>query len=157
MNMEMRFMDEAVRLSFEGMRANAGGPFGAVVVLEGEIVGRGFNDVLRTLDPTAHAEVLAIRDACARLARVDLSDCVLYASAEPCPMCLAAACWARIPRVYFANSQAEVAAIGFDDHAIHEAVASPERSRMIDLVHVEAPQALEALAEWQAKPDKVMY
>src|SRR6187397_2158323 len=114
------FMREAIRLSFETMRSNTGGPFGAVVVKDGNIIARGFNRVLETNDPTAHAEVVAIREACKVLNDFQLSGCSIYTSCEPCPMCLAAIYWARPAHVYFACTRADAAEIGFDDAHIYQ-------------------------------------
>src|ERR1700744_5882962 len=114
------FMREAIRLSQEGVRAGRGGPFGCVVVQRGKIVGRGNNQVTSTNDPTAHAEVTAIRAACRQLGTFQLTDCELYTSCEPCPMCLSAIYWARIPEVYYGNTRGDAAAIGFDDAFIYD-------------------------------------
>src|SRR6266404_1774250 len=119
------FMRRAVELSRERMRQNAGGPFGAVIVKAGEILAEGWNKVTSTNDPTAHAEVSAIRAACARLGTFSLAGCDIYTSCEPCPMCLAAIYWARLDRIYFANSREDAAAIGFDDALIYHEVAKP--------------------------------
>ena len=109
------FMQEAIKLAEEGMQSGRGGPFGCVIVRAGRVVGRGHNRVTSTNDPTAHAEVVAIRDACANLETFQLTDCELYTSCEPCPMCLSAIYWARIPTVYYGNTRGDAAAIGFDD------------------------------------------
>src|SRR5690348_1722263 len=114
------FMQEAIRLSEQGMRAGAGGPFGAVIVKDGEIIGRGCHQVLSGKDPTAHAEVVAIRQACQKLGNFDLAGCEIYCSCEPCPMCLAAIMWARLDRVYYAAGREDAAAAGFDDQIISQ-------------------------------------
>src|SRR6266850_1229610 len=129
--MKEKFMREAIRISLAKMRTNCGGPFGAVVVRHGKIVGRGWNQVTSTNDPTAHAEVTAIRDACRRLKTFQLDDCELYTSCEPCPMCLAAIYWARVPRVYYANTRADAAAIGFDDDFIYQQIPLAPGDRKI--------------------------
>src|SRR6201993_2945237 len=126
-----RFMQRALDIALERMRANQGGPFGAVIVRNGEIVAEGWNEVTSTDDPTAHAEVVAIRRACAALKTFRLSDCDIYASCEPCPMCLGAIYWARLRRVYYANSRAEATQIGFDDGFIYGEVSRIPELRTI--------------------------
>lgn len=151
------FMREAIRLSLDGVRQNQGGPFGAVVVKDGQIVGRGGNRVTASLDPTAHAEVVAIREACRNLGTFRLEGCGLFASCEPCPMCLGAIYWARLDRVYFAASRADAAAAGFDDEFIYlEIGLSPERRRLV-CESLLREEALPVFSEWRAKPDKVAY
>ena len=150
-------MDEAVRLSVEKMRAGAGGPFGAVVVLNGEIVGRGWNQVISRNDPTAHAEVEAIRAACARLGRYDLKGAEIYSSCEPCPMCLAAVYWARLERLYYANDRHDAARIGFDDAAIYDEIPKPPEERSLATRQVPSAAARAAFDEWLSKDDKVSY
>jgi len=150
-------MRAAIRLSLSKMRANCGGPFGAVVVRQGKVVGRGWNQVTAANDPTAHAEVTAIRDACRRLETFQLDDCELYTSCEPCPMCLAAIYWARLGKVYYANTRKDAAKIAFDDDLIYREVAKPISKRRMPMKQLLRPEALKAFAEWQAKPDKVRY
>src|SRR6202451_4352684 len=123
--MKEEFMREAIRLSLSKMRGNCGGPFGAVIVRKGKIVGRGWNRVTSTNDPTAHAEISAIRDACKRLKSFQLDDCELYTSCEPCPMCLAAIYWARLKKVFYANTRKDAAKIAFDDDWLYQEVAAP--------------------------------
>lgn len=150
-------MRTAIKIARTKMRANHGGPFGAVGGRAGKIVGRGWNQVTSTNDPTAHAEVAAIRDACRRLKTFSLSDRELYTSCEPCPMCLAAIYWARCRKVYYANTQQEAAEIQFDDTRLYREVAQPialRESPMKQLLHREA---LEVFAEWTAKPDKTQH
>jgi tRNA(Arg) A34 adenosine deaminase TadA len=122
------FLRAAIRLSTDGMAADEGGPFGAVVARNGEIVGRGWNRVISTNDPTAHAEVVAIRDACSRLRSFPLAGCELYASCEPCPLCLAASCWARLDRIYHAATRDDAAA-GFDDRVFYAELGKPAAKR----------------------------
>src|SRR5882724_11214571 len=129
--MNEKFMREAVRLSRAKMKANCGGPFGAVVVRKGRIVGRGWNCVTSANDPTAHAEITAIRAACKKLDTFQLDDCEIYTSCEPCPMCLAAIYWARLGKVYYANTRKDAAAIDFDDDLIYREVARPVSRRLI--------------------------
>lgn len=150
-------MREAIRISLQKMRSNHGGPFGAVVVRRGEIVGRGWNRVTSTNDPTAHAEVMAIRQACRRLKRFELQDCDIYASCEPCPMCLAAIYWARIRRVFYANAQKDAAGIGFDDGLIYHELRQPISRRKIPMKQVLRNEAIKAFAEWKRKADKTPY
>ena len=150
-------MREAIRLAEDGVRTGRGGPFGCVVVRRGEIVGRGSNRVTSTNDPTAHAEVTAIRDACAQLKTFQLADCELYTSCEPCPMCLAAIYWARIPALYYGNTRADAAAIGFDDDFIYRQVPLPPEQRAIRMQPLLHAEAQTAFREWAAKPDKIHY
>jgi guanine deaminase len=151
------FMREAIRLAEQGMHTGRGGPFGCVIVRQGEIVGRGHNRVTSTNDPTAHAEVTAIRDACANLETFQLTDCELYTSCEPCPMCLAAIYWARIPTVFFGNNRADAAAIGFDDDFIYQQVSLPPEKRAIRMAPLLRAEALASFKGWAAKTDKVKY
>ena len=150
-------MRAAIRLSLSKMRANCGGPFGAVVVRKGKIVGRGWNQVTSTNDPTAHAEVTAIRAACQKLKTFQLDDCELYTSCEPCPMCLSAIYWARFQKVYFANTRQDAAKINFDDDLIYREVAKPIAKRLIPMKQLLRPEALEVFAEWKTKADKIRY
>lgn len=150
-------MREAIRLSLVKMRGNHGGPFGAVVVHQGEIVGRGWNRVTSTNDPTAHAEVTAIRRACKKLKSFSLDDCELYTSCEPCPMCLAAIYWARLKHVYYANTRLDAARIDFDDRLIYREVALPIARRKIPMRQLLRTEALKVFAEWKTKADKTEY
>jgi tRNA(Arg) A34 adenosine deaminase TadA len=155
--MKTKFMRAAIRLSLEKMRRGAGGPFGAVVVRRGKIVGRGWNRVTSTNDPTAHAEVTAIRDACRRLKTFRLDDCEIYASCEPCPMCLAAIYWARIGKIYYAGARRDAAAIGFDDDLIYREMARPVSRRKIPMRQLLRGEVLKVFKEWRDKPDKIRY
>jgi guanine deaminase len=155
--MKEKFMREAIRLSLEKSRENCGGPFGAVVVREGEIIGRGWNQVTSKNDPTAHAEVMAIRAACKKLNTFQLDDCELYASCEPCPMCLSAIYWARIRRIFYANTRRDAARIKFDDDLIYREISRPMARRKIPMRQLLRPEALKAFAAWEAKADKVRY
>lgn len=150
-------MREAIRLSLAKMKADCGGPFGAVVVRKGKIVGRGWNRVSSTNDPTAHAEVSAIRDACKKLKTFQLDDCELYTSCEPCPMCLAAIYWARLRKVYYANTRKDAAKIDFDDDLIYSEVARPVSRRIIPMKQLLRPEALEVFKSWKNKTDKIRY
>lgn len=151
------FMREAIRLSLEKMREGKGGPFGAVVVKKDQIIGRGWNEVTTAHDPTAHAEILAIREACRNVGTFRLDGCELYASCEPCPMCLSAIYWARIDRLFFAATRRDAAAAGFDDEFLYHEIALPITERRLPTAQVLRDQALTAMAEWQAKADKVPY
>jgi guanine deaminase len=151
------YMREAIRLSIEKMQAGFGGPFGAVVVRNGEIVAYGFNNVTSANDPTAHAEVDAIRKACAVLKTYQLDDCDLYTSCEPCPMCLGAIYWARFRKVYYGNTKSDAAAIGFDDQFIYKELNKPLPERAIPMEQLLPDEAIVAFQEWDNNPDKVAY
>lgn len=151
------FLERAAQLSLEGIKTGAGGPFGAVVVMDGRVVAEGCNEVTSSNDPTAHAEVTAIRKACATLGTFDLSGAVIYASCEPCPMCLAAIYWARIGRLVYANTRHQAAGIGFDDAAIYEEVPKPPGERSLPTMHLPCDTAEEAFRQWTALEDKIPY
>jgi tRNA(Arg) A34 adenosine deaminase TadA len=151
-------LTRAVALSREHMRTGAGGPFGAVIAdAEGNIVAEGWNCVTSGHDPTAHAEVTAIRRACAALGRFELSGHIIYSSCEPCPMCLAAIYWARLDRLVFANDRHEAAAIGFDDAAIYAEIPKPIEARAIATRHLPLADGKAVFAEWLAKADRIPY
>lgn len=152
-----RFMLHAVRLSGERMREGHGGPFGAVIVRDGAVVAEGWNCVTSDNDPTAHAEVTAIRRACKALGTFSLQGCAIYSSCEPCPMCLAAIHWARLDALYFANSRQDAAAIGFDDELLYAEVSKPFEERAIPTIQMRLPEAAAVFAEWEAKADKIHY
>jgi guanine deaminase len=154
---EKGFMRRAIALSRQGLAGGHGGPFGAVVVRDGRIVGEGFNQVTSTNDPTAHAEVVAIRAACAALGRFDLSGSEIYASCEPCPMCLSAIYWARIGRIHYGNGRADAARIGFDDAAIYVEVAKPIAERELPMVQLLPVEARAPFDEWERKADRIRY
>lgn len=149
-------MRSAIELANENI-LNGGGPFGAVIVLNGEIVGKGSNQVTNHNDPTAHAEVLAIRDACRRLKRFDLSDCVLYTSCEPCPMCMGAIYWARIPKVFYGNTRKDAASIGFDDDFIYRELSLPLAQRSVLMQPLLGKEAFKTFKAWELKVDKKVY
>jgi tRNA(Arg) A34 adenosine deaminase TadA len=155
--MHEEFMRAAIRLARTKMRANCGGPFGAVIVRQGRIVSRGWNQVTSRLDPTAHAEIVAIRAAGRKLQTFRLDDCELYTSCEPCPMCLAAIYWARCKKIYYASSRRDAARVHFDDASLYREVARPLARRKIPLRQLLRPEALQVFAEWAAKPDKILY
>ena len=151
------FMREAIRISIEQMRAGDGGPFGAVVVRNGRILARGWNRVTTANDPTAHAEVTAIREACRVLGDFRLAGCELYSSCEPCPMCLGAIYWARLDRLYFGATRRDAADAGFDDEFMYRELPLAPADRRLPTVQVLGAAAVQALAEWKAKADKVPY
>jgi tRNA(Arg) A34 adenosine deaminase TadA len=153
---EAALMRRAIALSCQGV-AEGGGPFGAVVARGGVVLGEGCNRVVPARDPTAHAEVVAIRAACAAIGSHVLAGAVLYTSCEPCPMCLAAAWWARLDAVVYGNDRVDAAAIGFDDDAIYAEVAAPLAARRLPLRRLLASEALGAFRLWAAKPDRVAY
>jgi tRNA(Arg) A34 adenosine deaminase TadA len=151
------YMQRAITIALEKMHENAGGPFGAVVVRNGEIVAEGWNQVTSANDPTAHAEIVAIRAACTKLQTFDLSDCEMFASCEPCPMCLGAIYWARFRRLTYANTRHEAAAIGFDDAFIYKEVCLDPSARSIPTEQLRTPHSDRPFAEWVKKPDKIEY
>ena len=157
MTREEHFMQAAIELSLKGVASNQGGPFGCVVVRGDEIVGRGHNKVTSSNDPTAHAEVVAIRDACQNLKTFQLDDCEIYTSCEPCPMCMGAIYWARPIKVYFANTRQDAAEIGFDDSMIYDELTADHGSRKIPIIPLLRKEALKVFEQWQQKPDKVEY
>jgi tRNA(Arg) A34 adenosine deaminase TadA len=154
---ESRFIAEAIKLAVDGVGSDLGGPFGAVVVRDGEIVGRGNNRVTSTSDPTAHAEIVAIRDACKRLGTFRLSGCDLYASCEPCPMCAAALYWAHVDRLFYAACRAEAAKAGFDDDTIGSELGLALDERALPMVRIESPDTGKPFELWKRKADKVKY
>jgi len=156
-NLSETFMREAIRLSLVNMRDQGGGPFGAVIVRAGKIVARGWNRVTGTNDPTAHAEVVAIRKACKKLKTFKLEGCELYTSCEPCPMCLAAIYWAHLDRVYYANTQTDAARIDFNDQFIYRELARPITRRKLPMAPLLRSEALKVFAEWKNKADKIKY
>jgi tRNA(Arg) A34 adenosine deaminase TadA len=158
MNEEMKeFMLEAIRLSITNVEECKGGPFGAVVVKDGKIIARGANCVTAHNDPTAHAEVVAIREACKILNTYQLTGCDIYASCEPCPMCLAAIYWARPDRLFYANSKEDAAAIQFDDQFIYEEIAKPVNDRQLFTQQLMRDEAMEAFEKWKENNDKIEY
>lgn len=150
-------MARSIQLSIENVRSGRGGPFGAVVVKSGVIIGEGANQVASTNDPTAHAEILAIREACKRLGVFSLEGSDIYTSCEPCPMCLGAIYWARLTRIYFASAAEDACKIGFDDSVIYREIAQPRSQRKIPMIQLMRDEALAAFRAWEAKPDKIAY
>jgi len=151
------FMARAIQLSLENVRSGRGGPFGCVVAKEGNVVAESANQVTATNDPTAHAEVLAIRQACQKLHCFELRGCDLYTSCEPCPMCLGAIYWARIDKVYFGNLAEDAAKIGFDDSAIYGELTRPPAQREIPMIQMMREEALAAFRAWEENPGKTPY
>lgn len=151
------FMKKAIELSRTHMNQNHGGPFGAVIVKDGKVIGEGWNQVLSTNDPTAHAEVQAIRKAAQNLKNFDFSGAEIYTSCEPCPMCLAAIYWARIDKIYYANTRKDAAHIEFDDDFIYQEVSKEIAERKIPMQQIMHGEALSVFKEWQKKMDKTKY
>jgi len=157
MTREEKFMEEAIVLAEKGMESGEGGPFGCIIVKGDKIVGRGNNKVTSTNDPTAHAEIIAIREACKNLDSYQLEDCEIYSSCEPCPMCLGAIYWARPKVIYYGNSRKDAAEIGFDDSMIYDEISSDLRNRKIPVINICRETANRTFTEWQKKNDKKLY
>ncbi|MBP5616783.1 MAG: nucleoside deaminase [Elusimicrobiaceae bacterium] len=153
----VHFLQEAIKEAHKGVKAGKGGPFGAVIVKNGKIIARGCNCVTSSNDPTAHAEITAIRAACAKLKNFELKDCIVYASCEPCPMCLGAIYWARPKALYFAADRLRAAASNFDDAVIYREVPLPPGKRTLKTVCIKVPGRNKPFDEWDAKEDKTEY
>jgi tRNA(Arg) A34 adenosine deaminase TadA len=153
----LRFMNLAGQISQEKMRAGEGGPFGAIIVRNDEIIGQGWNQVTSQCDPSAHAEIVAIRNACSALGKFSLEGANIYTSCEPCPMCLAAVWWARLESVYYANTRQDAARIGFDDAEIYREVSRSRANRHIPMIRCESRVAALAFQDWAKKEDKIPY
>lgn len=154
---DIHFLEKAIELSKKGMLNGDGGPFGCVIVKDGEIIGRGWNQVVVHHDPTAHAEMVAIREACRHLQSSQLTGCDVYTSCEPCPMCLGAIYWARPDRVIYANTKEQAAAINFDDSFIYQEFRLPDTEKKVPLIHMPDDKAWEVFKLWEAKEDKRTY
>jgi len=154
---KMHFMEKAVKLSIRHMRNGKGGPFGAVVVKNGEIIAEGYNQVSTANDPTAHAEIVAIREACRKLNSFQLTGCEIYTTCEPCPMCLGAIYWARPDKIYYSNTKSQAAAIGFDDGLIYSEINLPPENRKIPMERLIHQKAINAFNEWEEKKDRIDY
>ena len=152
-----KFMHAAIELAEKGVDSNAGGPFGAVVVKDDKIIGRGYNSVTSANDPTAHAEIIAIREACKNLKSFQLDDCVIYTSCEPCPMCLGAIYWARPKKVFFAGNREDAAEFGFDDQFIYNELEKEMGDRKINFENLIRDEALHVFEKWKTKTDKTEY
>lgn len=150
-------MRRAIELSREHMHAGHGGPFGAVIVKDGRIIGEGWNCVTSTHDPTAHAEVVAIRNACKNLSHFELQGAELYTSCEPCPMCLSAAYWSRLSKIYYGNTREDAARHQFDDEFIYKEIPLPLEQRTLPMEKFLSPEAYQVFKEWDAKNDKIRY
>ena len=157
MTREEKFMQEAIALSSKGIHKNEGGPFGCVIVKDNIIIGRGNNQVTSTNDPTAHAEVVAIRDACKNINNFQLDGCEVFTSCEPCPMCLGAIYWARPAIIYFANNRQDAADAGFDDSMIYDEMKAGIEERKIPIKSIGRAEALKVFMEWKNKADKTVY
>ena len=154
---DRRHLRRAVALSREHMAAGEGGPFGAVIVRHGQVLAEGWNRVTSTNDPTAHAEVVAIRRACRAVDTFALEGAVLYASCEPCPLCLAAAYWARLSHIVYANTREDAAAIGFDDAFIYDEIPKAPAERVLPMRHAPMDEAKAVFAAWMKKADRIAY
>jgi len=154
---DRKFLELAIELSRKGMEQGSGGPFGCVIVKNGDVAGEGYNRVLTDNDPTAHAEIVAIRQACRNLNTFQLSDCDLYASCEPCPMCLGAIYWARPRRVIYANTRFDAAAIQFDDDFIYQQMNANILQRKIPFIHYPHPLASKVFEDWKKMENKKLY
>ena len=152
-----QFMRRAIALSRENVSQRNGGPFGAVIVKDAQIIGEGFNRVTASNDPTAHAEVVAIRAACAHINNFDLSGAVIYTSCEPCPMCLSAIYWARLAQIYYANTKIDAANIQFDDDFIYKEIAKDPQARAIPMTQLLRDEAQQAFVDWQHNNKKISY
>ena len=155
--MPNQFMARAIELAIENVHSGRGGPFGAVVVKNDQVIAEGANSVTSTNDPTAHAEIVAIRKACANLGRFELRDCEIYSSCEPCPMCLGAIYWSRPARVYFGSTAADAAKAGFDDSLIYSEIPQPHSERKIPMLQIMSEEAAEAFHAWERQINKIPY
>jgi guanine deaminase len=155
--MDQKFMQMAIDLALNGIRHQGHGPFGAVIVKDNEVVGRGTNQVTSTIDPTAHAEVVAIRDACRTLGLFSLSGCEIYTSCEPCPMCLGAIYWARLDRIYFGATRNDAARVNFDDHHFYEEMRLAPKDRAVPMLNLMQPECQKIFAAWESLATKIHY
>jgi guanine deaminase len=151
------WMKKAIKEARKGFNRNDGGPFGAVIVKNGVLIAKAHNEVLKTNDPTGHAEIRAIRKACAALENYDLSDCEIYSTSEPCPMCFSAIHWSRLKKLYYGTSRNDVAIIGFDDSLIYDILSGKAQLVQMEKINIDHDSCLGLLQEWEAKPDKVLY
>jgi tRNA(Arg) A34 adenosine deaminase TadA len=155
--LDSEFMQRAIALALENVQSGLGGPFGALVVKDRKVIAEAANQVTSTDDPTAHAEMLAIREACKKLGTFQLAGCEIYASCEPCPMCLGAIYWSRLDRIYFAASAADAAKAGFDDSFIYHEISKPRAQLKIPMVQWMREEARKPFHAWEQKPDKISY
>ena len=154
---QKKFMREAIRLSMENVQSGNGGPFGTVIVKNGKIIATGVNEVTKSNDPTAHAEMIAIRNACEKLNSFQLDGCDIYCSCEPCPMCLGAIYWARPKSIYFANSKKDAAEINFDDNFIYQEIKLPIHERKLTITQLLRDEAQSVFLKWQESENKIEY
>lgn len=152
-----RFMRMAIKESFKALKQNSGGPFGVVIVRKGKVVARAHNEVIKTHDPTAHAEMVAIRKASAKLKRFDLSDCEIYSCCEPCPMCFSAIHWAKMKKLYYGCAKEDAAKIGFADKFIYDVIKGISKKKQVKIIRVNREECLKPFREWELKEDKVRY
>ncbi|PYU14425.1 MAG: tRNA-specific adenosine deaminase [Acidobacteria bacterium] len=155
--MQNRFMEKAIALAIENVRRGRGGPFAAVVVRDGAIIAEGTNRVTFSNDPTAHAEIVAIREACEALGNFQLAGCEIYTTCEPCPMCMGAIYWARPAKVFYASTAKDASAAGFDDSFIYKQLKLPATARRIPMIQLMREEALEAFRAWEQKSDRIEY
>ncbi len=155
--MNIEFMKRAIDLSSEHMKLGHGGPFGAVIVKDNQIISEGWNKVSSSNDPTAHAEIVAIRKACSILNNFNLAGCEIYTSCEPCPMCLSAIYWSRIDAIYYANTREDAAKINFDDQFLYSEISKPNQMRKIPTIQLKREEAIKVFADWEKKEDKILY
>lgn len=155
--MKNKIMDIAAKEALKGLRKNHGGPFGAVIIQNNKIISKAHNEVIKNNDPTAHAEILAIRKASKKLKRFDLSDCEIYSTCEPCPMCFAAIHWAKIRSLYYGCSKEDAANIGFDDKFIYEVIKEIANKKQVTKVQTSREECLKLFKEWENKKDKTQY
>ena len=154
---DKEFMQRAIALALDNVKSGRGGPFGALVVKNGKMIAEGTSTVTSTTDPTAHAEIVAIREACKKLGAFQLTGCEIYASCEPCPMCLAAIYWARLERIYFAGTGNDAAKVGFDDSFVYQEIAKARARRKILMTQLMREESLEPFRAWEQNPDKISY
>lgn len=152
-----QYMQMAIEEAEKGMRANAGGPFGVVIVRNGEVIAKGHNRVVETNDPTAHAEITAIREATTKLQNFDLSDCEIYSSCEPCPMCFAAIHWAKMRKLYYGCTQKDAAKIGFDDQFIYDVIKGTAKELQVQIEQIDHDECMKPFQEWEEKEDRTQY
>ncbi len=155
--MKKNFMDIAAKEALKGLRKNHGGPFGAVIIQNNNVISKAHNEVIKTNDPTAHAEILAIRKASKKLKRFDLSDCVIYSTCEPCPMCFAAIHWAKIRLLFYGCSKDDAASIGFDDKFIYEVIKGKSNKKQVTKIQAYREKCLKLFKEWENKENKIQY
>ncbi|MEW6528855.1 MAG: nucleoside deaminase [Candidatus Micrarchaeota archaeon] len=152
-----KFMKMAIKEAFEGLKKNDGGPFGAIIVRKGKIISKGHNEVIKTNDPSAHAEIVVIRKASAKLKRFDLSDCEIYCSCEPCPMCFSAIHWAKMKKLYYGCTKEDAAKIGFDDKFIYDVIKGISKKKQVNIKQINRKECLKPFKEWKSKEKKIKY